>query len=356
MNLGKIFLASTSIVACIALSIDARAIDDVATQSVSAATPPARPPTSPPAPIVAGHLSDRIAVVGASASDGFGVSVRADAPPADPNAPVDPNAKPNVAKKPTPIQLNLSDILRYAANEPSSDDTHSLRVIMHHYSSGFFFMNPGPTGRGEINRALKIKPTLVLALDFLFWYVYGTVTAEGKPMTTSAERLSNLELGLEQLDRIVNAGIPLVIADIADMHDAIGKMLSENQVPDVQTIGSANVRIMEWVKARPLVKIMPLSQILETLKKGGSIELAGKSWNPAELGELLQDDQLHPTFAGTVVIAAGLIDLAKTNDPSTPPPFDFDPKLIRERVLKKAAAKKEVKAESKTTEESTATH
>jgi hypothetical protein len=113
---------------------------------------------------------------------------------------------------------------------------------------------------------------------------------------------------------------------------------------------------MEWVKARPLVKIMPLAQILETLKKGGSIDLAGKSWNPAELGALLQDDQLHPTFAGTVVIAAGLIDLAKSNDPSTPPPFDFDPKFIRERVLEKAATKKEVKAESKTTEESPATH
>ena len=336
MNRRKIFLASTSIVACIALSIHARAIDDVATQSVSAATPPA--------PIVAGHLYDRIAVVGASASDGFGVSVRADAPPVD-----------STAKKPIPIRMNLSDVLRYAA-KTTTDGTTSQPVIMHHYSSGFFFMNPGPTGRGEIYRALKIKPTLVLGLDFLFWYVYGTVTAEGKPMATGADRLSNLELGLEQLDRIVNAGIPLVIADIADMHDAIGKMLSENQVPDVQTIENANTRIMEWVKARPLVKIMPLSQILETLKKGGSIDLAGKSWNPAELGELLQDDQLHPTFAGTVVIAAGLIDLAQSNDPSTPPPFDFDPKLIRERVLEKAAAKKEVKAESKTTEESTATH
>ena len=333
------------------MSIDARAIDDVATQSVSAATPPA----TPPAPIVAGHLYDRIAVVGASASDGFGVSVRADAPPVDLTAPVDPNAKPNVAKKPTLVQLNLSDVLRYAA-KTTTDGTTSQRVIMHHYSSGFFFTNPGPIGQGEIYRALKIKPTLVLGLDFLFWYVYGTVTAEGKPMTTGADRFSNLELGLEQLDRIVNAGIPLVIADIADMHDAIGKMLSENQVPDVQTIGNANTRIMEWVKARPLVKIMPLSQILETLKKGGSIDLAGKSWNPAELGALLQDDQLHPTFAGTVVIAAGLIDLAQSNDPSTPPPFDFDPKLIRERVLEKAATKKEVKAESKTTEESPATH
>ena len=275
MNLGKLFLASTSIVACIALSIDARAIDDVATQSVS--------PTIPPAPIVAGHLYDRIAVVGASASDGFGVSIRADAPPADSTAPVDPNGKPTVAKKPMPVLLNLSDVLRYAT-KTTTDGTTSQRVIMHHYSSGFFFTNPGPIGQGEIYRALKIKPTLVLGLDFLFWYVYGTVTAEGKPMTTGADRFSNLELGLEQLDRIVNAGIPLVIADIADMHDAIGKMLSENQVPDVQTIGNANIRIMEWVKARPLVKIMPLSQILETLKKGGSIDLAGKSWNPAKVG------------------------------------------------------------------------
>ena len=141
MNLGKLFLTSTSIVACIALSIDARAIDDVATQSVS--------PTIPPAPIVAGHLYDRIAVVGASASDGFGVSVRADALPADSNAPVDPNGKPTVAKKLTPVLLNLSDVLRYAT-KTTTDGTTSQRVIMHHYSSGFFFANPGPTGQGEI--------------------------------------------------------------------------------------------------------------------------------------------------------------------------------------------------------------
>ena len=326
MNFGRYFLLSTSLVACIALSLGAtNATDDAAKQSIT------------PAPIVAGNLYQRIAVVGASASDGFGVSVRADPPPAD-----------STAKKPIPVRMNLSDVLRYAATPG--------RVIMHHYSSRFFFMNPGPTGRGEIDRALKIKPTLVLGLDFLFWYVYGTVTAEGKPMTTGADRLSNLQLGLDQLDRVVNAGIPLVIADIANMHDAIGKMLSENQVPDLDTIEKVNSRILEWVKARPLVKIMPLSQILETLKGGGAIDLAGKSWNPAELGELLQDDQLHPTFAGTVVLAAGLIDLAKTNDPSAPPPFDFDPKLIRQRALEKAAAKKEVKAESKTTEESTATH
>ena len=153
MNLGKLFLTSTSIVACIALSIDARAIDDVATQSVS--------PTIPPAPIVAGHLYDRIAVVGASASDGFGVSIRADAPPADSTAPVDPNGKPTVAKKPMPVLLNLSDVLRYAT-KTTTDGTTSQRVIMHHYSSGFFFANPGPTGQGEIYRALKIKKSSLL--------------------------------------------------------------------------------------------------------------------------------------------------------------------------------------------------
>ncbi|MDA1262394.1 MAG: hypothetical protein O3B75_05815 [Planctomycetota bacterium] len=335
MKFCKLFTA-TSFVTCIALSLVANAVDDAASQSV--------PPVVAPAPIIAGHLYDRIAVIGASASDGFGVSVRKDSPPAD-----------STAKKSPPIGLNLSDVLRYAAKTTMTDGTTSQRVIMHKYSSGFFFTNPGPIGRGEINRALKIKPTLVLGLDFLFWYVYGTVTAEGNPMTTGADRLSNLELGLDQLDRIVNAGVPLVIADIANMRDAIGKMLSENQVPDIQTIESANKRIIEWVKARPLVKIMPLSQILATLKSGGAIELAGKSWNPAELGQLIQADQLHPTFAGTVVLAAGLIDLAKTNDPSTPPPFDFDPKLIRERVLEKLAAKKP-KEEPKPTEDSPATH
>ncbi len=344
MRIRNLFIAFATIAVGVAFSLGARATDDRVAPPISPIVTPLVTPSVTQAPIATGHLYDRIAVVGASASDGFGVSVREDAPAIDSNPPV---------IKRTPTRLNLADVLRYAARPSTIDGASAMTTIIHHYASGFFFANPGPVGRSEIDRSLAINPTLVLGLDFLFWYVYGTVTADGKPMVTAPDRLANLDAGLAQLDRLVSAGIPLVIADIPDMHDAIGKMLSESQVPEVDALAPINARIAQWVKARPTVTIMPLSHILTALKSGGVIELAGRTWDPAELGELLQNDQLHPTFAGTVIIAAGLIDLARTNDASLTPPFEFKPKAIRERALAKSAAKKDSKPESPATAGST---
>ena len=36
-----------------------------------------------------------------------------------------------------------------------------------------FFINPKHHGKTEIEAALKANPTVVIALDFLFWYAYG---------------------------------------------------------------------------------------------------------------------------------------------------------------------------------------
>ena len=321
-------LAVVTTCAFVALSVSAR--DDAQTSSPAVAKSGVETSSA----VIGGHLYDRIAVVGASASDGFGVFVREDSPAPDP---ADPTAKP--AKKNPQVRLNLADVLRFANSLPRSDGKSATKITVHHYASGFFFSNPGPVGRGEIDRALAAKPTLVLGLDFLFWYVYGTVTANGKLMQTGEERLANLEAGLAQLDRVLAAGIPLVISDIPDMHDAIGKMLSKNQVPTEVTLASVNARLSEWLQTRPTAKLIALSRILGVLKSGGSIDLAGRTWDPAEFGELLQKDQLHPTFAGTVIIAAALIDVARANDTASAPPFDFSPNKIRAKVLEKQAAK-----------------
>jgi|GEM_PF-318479 len=291
---------------------------------------------TPPAtasPIKEG-LYRRIAVVGASASAGFGIFIKPDKTLQTDSQKSTTTTQQPAPPGPAPIGLNLAEILRYAV-PPVDSENSTVRCATLNYSSGFFFFAPGATGRSQIGRVLALKPTLVIGLDFLFWYVCGNSTAADPPtaMKTGAERIANLELGLDELDRVVQAGVPLVIGDIADMHDAIGKMLSKSQVPAVETIAKANERINAWVHERPTVRILPLSQVLKELKAGGTITLAGKSWNPAEFGALLQSDQLHPTFAGTVIIAAGLIDLAQQNDPSTANFFDFNPHTIRARVI-----------------------
>ena len=282
-----------------------------------------------------GHLYDRLVIIGASASDGFGVAVfeevAANAQPAE--------STPAATKKGRRVSLNLSDVLRLAMTTNESTASDSPKRIVHHYASGFFFSNPGVVGRGEVDRALNAKPTLVLGLDFLFWYVYGTVSAEGTKMQTSEERLANLDAGLAQLDRVVAAGVPLVISDVPDMHAAIGKMLAKNQVPAVETIASANTRIAEWIATRPTARLIRLSQILGLLKAGGTVDLAGRTWTTDEFGDFLQRDQLHPTFVGTVIIAAALIDLARGNEPTLDPPYEFTPATIRARAIAQDAKK-----------------
>lgn len=272
-------------------------------------------PTTPPT-IVAGHLFDRITVVGASASDGFGVSVRADQKEGEP--------------KPPAVSMNLADVLRYGAVEANAPK----HPVVHHYASGFFFMNPGPVGRGEIDRALKANSTLLIALDFLFWYVYGTVDASGEPFADESARLANLETGLAQLDRVLSEGVPIVVGDIPDMHDAIGKMLSKPQVPKAETLKLVNERLSKWVHDRPGVRMVPLSSILDSLKSGAEISLGGKVWDPAKLGALLQRDQLHPTYCGTVALTAGILDIAHQFDEASAKEWQLDPELIRQCAIR----------------------
>ncbi len=297
-------------------------------------------PTAPPT-IEPGHLYDRIAIVGASASDGFGVIVKEE--------------KSDTNPRPAAVHLNMTKVLRHAAEAhavgsasatgaaPATGDDAPAPII-HHYASGLFFASPGTVGRGEIDRALKSKVTLVIALDYLFWFVYGTVTADGKPMTEEAERVANLESGLAQLDRLLAEGVPVVTGTIPDVRDSIGKMLSKAQVPDPATIVAANARIAEWVAARPGVRLVPLADILVTLKTGEPVSLGGTSWDPAKWGAMLQGDQLHPTFCGTVALAAGIMMTAAEFDPSSPSPWTLDPEAIKQCAI--AAEKKKPGATS----------
>ncbi len=266
-----------------------------------------------------GHLYDRVAVIGASASDGFGVVVK-EAP--------GPEGAPRAAE-----HLNLAKILRHAA--PKSEGA----PVIHHYASGFFFASPGTVGRGEIDRALKAHPTLVIALDYLFWWVYGTVDASGEPMRDEAARVANLESGLAQLDRVLADGIPVVVGDLPNMRDATGRVLSKAQVPTAETLATVNARIAEWVGSRPGARLFPLASLHQALKRGERIVLAGETWDPAKWGRFVQSDELHPTFAGAVAIASGIAERAREFDPESPTPWRFDPDAIRTTALQQAREK-----------------
>jgi hypothetical protein len=105
-------------------------------------------------------------------------------------------------------------------------------------ASGLFFTNPGVMGSAQVDATLTQEPrvTMVFADDFLFWFVYGALSADRTPIKEESQRLQLLENGLAQLNRIVDAGVPLVVGDVPDMSLAVGKMLSKAQMPKLETI------------------------------------------------------------------------------------------------------------------------
>jgi len=204
------------------------------------------------------EIWERVAVVGASASAGFGISA------------------------------SMSDALELVVGGSRSPIVHT--------ATGMFFLSPSATGTKQLEESLAADPTLVIALDFLFWFTYGSMP--------EAARLEFLEEGLAMLARFE---CPLVIGTIPDMSAAIGKMLYPKQVPAPETLEAVNERILAWALARGDVVIIPLPDLLANLKAARPFEIHGELWSPPEGVELLQWDQLHPTVTGLASVACYIV-------------------------------------------------
>lgn len=290
-----------------------------ASASEATATAAASDPTVAPR-ASADTIFSRAVVIGASASDGFGLSVRE-----------------NGAKPGDGVSVSLADILRVALN-----GRHTVEA----YSSSMVFVNPGPILSGEMDRALRQSPSIILGIDFLFWYVYGTVDATAEAMRTPEQRLANLERGLAQADRALSRGIPVIVGDIPDMKAAIGKMLSRAQVPDHATLDAVNSRIREWAQSRPGARVFGLRESVMSIATNGSMRAGGTEWSVDDHGPLLLRDELHPSFTGLVAVASSVIESAATLLPQESraafeASFDLDPMMVRRRLLDERAREME---------------
>lgn len=262
--------------------------------------------------VEAATLFSRPIVIGASASDGFGISVR------------EHGAKPGDG-----VGVSLADILRVAHGAPRTVEA---------YSSSMAFANPGPILSGEMERALRHSPSVVIGIDFLFWYVYGTSDATGAPMRTREQRLANLDRGLAQVDLALARRIPVILGDIPDMKAAIGKMLSRAQVPDPATLDAVNARIREWAQSRPGARVFGLRESVAAIAATGSMRAGGIEWSADDHGPLLLRDELHPSFSGLVALASAVVEsaaglLPKESRARFEASFEFDPMMLRRRLL-----------------------
>ncbi|MCZ6598350.1 MAG: SGNH/GDSL hydrolase family protein, partial [Planctomycetota bacterium] len=224
--------------------------------------PPAGPAPAPRSPL------ERIVVVGASVSDGFGLERKVGG------------------------RLDLAGVLDIAVR------VEHARV--QNLSSQLLFVSPEAGGAGMLEKALAAEPTLVVGIDFLFWFAYGLILEE--------ERLDLFETGLEML---ADVPCPLLVGDLPDMSPAVRSpvpMITWRHVPSSETLKKLNARLSEWAAESPDRVVVPLSKFLHRVQAGEEIELRGNAWKDYEQHRFLQPDLLHPTVEGTAALATLVLD------------------------------------------------
>ena len=246
----------------------------------------------------------RVAVIGASASAGFGCTYR-------------------VAKADGEYMrsFRLIDMVECACDE--------LKLKTLDTSSGFFFFSPVKNGATAAKRAREFNPECVVALDFLFWYCYGDDGPSGEALKSEAERLEKLELGLKELESFA---VPVLVGDIPNMQRAVGKMLSASQMPSADTLAKANARLAAWAKDRANVRVLPLAAMQQSLMTTNSLEINGRKIVGTAETPLLQRDELHPAPLGMAGLACAVADAIKENAAEKAGDCAADPKATIERA------------------------
>jgi len=166
-------------------------------------------------------------------------------------------------------------------------------------ATALVFMNPETLEPVQIAAAVKAKPTLVMAVDFMFWFCYGEAGSD-------AERAQRFENGLKLLEQLP---CPLIVGDIPDASAATNTgIISAEQGPSEAARRAANRRLREWAAAHPNVVVIPLAEFMRSAMANEAIKLRDETLPAGKTLALLQSDQLHPTPRGAAVLALAMLD------------------------------------------------
>ena len=167
-----------------------------------------------------------------------------------------------------------------------------------------FFTDPVGKGKEQLAFVEEQDATLVIAVDFLFWFAYGTRNAQDERLRDDSERLGRLQLGLDLVDAaLAERTIPIVLGDFPDMSESIGRQLHLLQVPSRESLKELNALLHGWAKEREHVILIPLATSIERIRADQEVTLGRQTWPAGSADLLLSEDRLHPTVEGTVAIA-----------------------------------------------------
>ncbi len=247
----------------------------------------------------------RITTAGASASAGFGVFTMKD----------------SIIGR-VPGGCSLGRTLKAAVGDS---------VVISDMGTSMFFTAPHRFGRRIIERVNQNPPDILVAVDFLFWFAYGTIGADDAKMQTASERMASLDVGLDLLDTFQG---PMIVGDLPDMSAAIGGFLSRSQVPSPKILNALNAKIMAWASERSRVRIFPLAKLLTELNAQEPFTIGSHRWETTELNTVMQRDRLHPTLTGQIAIIQMVENILITDKElsARTPPMETDLTVLRERL------------------------
>jgi len=210
---------------------------------------------------------DRVAIVGASVSAGFGGTPFGDA---------------------------------FTRAAPHSAVESEANVMM--------FRDPVGDTHAQLVRAIAFRATTIVALDVLFWDLYGS--------TDAAWRDRALAAALDELERARVGGAWVVVGDIPLITTAAEWMLPHDQIPTPDALATANAKIAAWATGRERVLLVPLVAWTEPLRSGGTVDLA--PGERVDARTLLAGDGLHANPLGTWYLLDHLDHFIEAKLPGTP--------------------------------------
>jgi hypothetical protein len=189
------------------------------------------------------------------------------------------------------------------------------------FSTPEFFLNADNSARTQIDSALQMQPTMVVGVDFLFWFCYGD-------RLTEPQRLAKFDRGLKMLEAIP---CPLIVGDIPDASAATNSLLSAGEVPARTTMEEANRRLEAWASKHPQVSVVKLSTLMRSAGTDEKMVLHGNAISADEVLHSFQPDRLHLLPAGCAILTVATLDALPSKDVAGQ--VRWDSKDIEQRTI-----------------------
>ena len=262
--------------------------------------------TSAAAPKVA--ALEKVAVIGASISAGFRLGDGAD-PFAD-------------------SKIQLADVIG------ASLLLEHQRIV--NAADPSFFFAPVKKSEKALATLKDAQPTMIVALDYLFWFGYGVKEEQ--------QRTLDLDKGLAGLAQFT---CPILLGDLPDMTLAsdtpdpvFGKpLLQKAAVPQAATLKALNEKITAFAQEHKNVVLVPLADLTAKLQSDAEITVHGNKYPKGSIDKLMQGDRLHTTLEGTCAVWLFALDTWLAREKSVQATnFEFDVKKLVEKISASAKA------------------